>query len=511
MATYAARGAELEKQVSTAGLPDEELTKLLPFLRGLQSSRDSALQAMLDVLDNTTPDQMLGVWKDRANALKQGYYDPLSNMLGNFTAPSQLLLLWRELTVTREAAWLAAVSDPKWVIARDDMNLFQAKLAGVTKDLTEKWSRLSDEDKRLEQSEADATARMTDALRKAVSDGTDTVNRASDSARKVLDAVDGLQLQFDIWFVNALQDAGVPDSVCEKLRTTYKDGKRLNYLLSAAGESESAYDIPFLTKRLSKYIVKLALKAVSPSVYYAYKAVFFINDQVLTPASEKYRQELAGYLAQLPSQGSVLVSFSSVREDVRKFLEDTNLEKIRTIYDQTSLALDNLDEAMPTDGLKSDTSAWAHTAREKFQKHFEAATAVYETFVRANQGRFVGKLDDSVANELIWTSVWLDRAQGLANIGMDQRLREWRNSTTDITLGFKKPGDQLRNAFLGLPIDVAEECQAALDEEWTNTFNDQQRQAEDLQKFLEQSEARWAADQLKKDLNRDSLKEKLPS
>jgi hypothetical protein len=260
---------------------------------------------------------------------------------------------------------------------------------------------------------------------------------------------------------------------------------------------------------MSKFIVKLALKAIAPPVYYAYKGLFLLNDNVLTPASESYRQQLADYLGKLPAQGAVLASFSSVRQDVKTFLEDTNMEKIRIVFDHVTSELNDLPQG--SDASQADTRAWVTRARDIFSKHFENATRTYETFVRANSGRFIGKVDSSVEDELLWARPWIDREQALASIGMDQRLREWRQSALELTINMKSPSQQLRDAFLDFPIELAEACQAALDSEWQDNFNDQARQAEELQKFLEASERRWAADQIKQDLARASLKEKLPS
>lgn len=508
MGDYSARQDELAKSLLTANLTGDEMTRIVGALSGWFQAREDALRAMLDVLANETSDLMAGYWKDKSAALVQNYLTPMSNLLSGFSNPSPGLLAWRERAVTIESTWVTLVSDPCWVNARDDMVVFGKKLAETTKTLAEKWSRLSDEDKRLEEQEAEASRRMTDALRQAVDAGTDTVKRGADNVRKILDAVDGLHLQFDKWLVDGLQDAGVPSGVADKMRTMYKDGKRMNWLFEAAGTGTS-FDIPFVTKRMSKFIVKLALKAIAPPVYYAYKGIFFLNENVLTPASESYRQQLADYLGKLPAQGAVLASFSSVRQDVKTFLEDTNMEKIRIVFDHVTSELNDLPQG--SDASQADTRAWANRARDIFSKHFENAARTYESFVRANSGRFIGKVDASVEDELLWTRPWIDREQALASIGMDQRLREWRQSALELTINMKSPSQQLRDAFLEFPIELAEACQAALDSEWQDNFNDQARQAEDLQKFLEASERRWAADQIKQDLARASLKEKLPS
>jgi hypothetical protein len=418
---------------------------------------------------------------------------------------------WVEATATADSRFFKTLGALELGEIRDQMAAIDAGLQEMIRVLEKKWATLSEENQRLERLEQEASEAMTAAVQKALADGIDMINRYGEASRKVLDECMKIPDLVNEAIVYLAIEAGVPEDLAKKIPKISLIGKD-----TFAGAKELGIPAKDVAKAL-EFLARDPGMAASETVQRVFgremealiTVLGYVHKYLLPMLSGEYQRQLDVYQRALPNQGSVLVSLSQTRRDVEVFLDVAGLEQLQTLYEKAIRALDDWVNAMPSDGLEADANEFRLAAKAMFDTRFEQTTHAFEEFVRANKGRFVGSIERETENALLWTDIWVDRTRGIANLGMDARLREWHATTIKITEDFDSATRQVRQKMLELPMGVADPLCRKLDDAISKIRYELRGAAEPATAALNEAANTYSADKITRDLDRSRLRERL--
>ena len=171
--------------------------------------------------------------------------------------------------------------------------------------------------------------------------------------------------------------------------------------------------------------------------------------------------------------------------------------------------MEDWENGQATPGLKADASEFRAAAKAMFDERFQMTTRAFEEFVRANKGRFVGSIERDTETALLWTDVWVDRTRGIANLGMDARLKEWRENTLTITTQLDTASQQVRQQLIGLPIGGAEQILRRFDEAYAKMKDLLKSATDPAVAAIDLAMPVVTPDQITRDMDRSRLRDRL--
>jgi hypothetical protein len=188
MPTYDKRCNEMETELRSPDLAPEQAAPTRSRLIALFDYRDQALTAMRAVLTTDGSDPLANDYKEKLQLATDNWLIPLSHILDSVTnpGPTPAMARWREIAAVVESKFFASLAALNLGEARDAMAAHEASLNKLSKDLQLKWDTMSQEAKRIEDLEADASAKMTDIVKSGLSSGTDAWARYGDALTRVL-------------------------------------------------------------------------------------------------------------------------------------------------------------------------------------------------------------------------------------------------------------------------------------------------------------------------------------
>ncbi|MFO1460718.1 MAG: hypothetical protein U1G08_15100 [Verrucomicrobiota bacterium] len=476
----------------------------------LYQARASALADILPPLIDQGLEPKARAVEDKMQLVLDRWVLPFSKVTTGLVYPGDEVNWWREHEVTQEMKFLQGLVNLNIEGMRDDFAALEVKLNQLVADLTKKWGTMSEESKRIEGLEAEACRKMSDIMKKGLSRGTDAYLRYSDSLKRLLDYFMKVPDLANDAVVYLLIEAGLPEQLAKlvpKISLLGKDYFAKGKELGVSAKDLAAYN-PELCRDPGMAVSETIQKAIGPEFEGFITAVNALYKD-LTNLSSEYRAQLDDLQRLVPNQGAILVSVSQTRRDVDDFLKVNGLDRAREMYEKAEASLDRWANDLPTDGQKADAREWAEAVKEAFKARYERMANTFGMFVQANQGRFIGSVSKSVENELIFTDVWVDRTQGLMDIGMDDRLREWRKGTIEVNDIFSTASSQVFERIRYLPQDMQDSVTKALNNYWSKMRDRLKTESTQAADTFAQLEAVVNDESVKRDLNRAPLRERL--
>jgi hypothetical protein len=236
---------------------------------------------------------------------------------------------------------------------------------------------------------------------------------------------------------------------------------------------------------------------------------FAYSRKIKSLVEGQYDSRLAAFKAQLDNEGMIVVSYGGIRQQVDEFLKACNLDGVRAAHAQALAAMDGLDSSLGTEGQKSDWAAVRKTLRDAFDARHQAAEDAFTAFYRANDGRFLGGLSTETERTLLEPDKWRVTTDAIVAVGLDARLREWREKVTVVQGGPKDAFDAIQGAFLGLPLDIRDQVQRGVNEYLAQQMAQLNAEAEQAIAVLEKSALMVNARKISDDLDRSRLQQAL--
>ena len=230
---------------------------------------------------------------------------------------------------------------------------------------------------------------------------------------------------------------------------------------------------------------------------------------MLPVAAGTYGEQIINYRRLIPNEGAILVSFGQMRRDVDDYLKNNGLDKARALFERAVADLDRWADGVFTPGQKADAAEFRREVGEPFRRRYERMANSFGMFVQANQGRFIGSPSKSVEEDLIFTDVWVDREQALMDIGMDERIREWRSGLMVVEDQLGTASSQLFQALRYLPRDMNDSICRHLNTYFDGVRQRVRRERDAAVEAMAKAEAMVSKDQIKTDLDRRALKAQL--
>jgi hypothetical protein len=516
MADYNARKVEI------AGELDKIMVgKFEPWRAGigtpvaaLMEIRSSALNAVVTVLTDNADEDIAGDVEEKIRYGLDNAVRPMAEVGSRIRDLDAELVCWVAQITGMEGGFLAGLGALGLGGYRDTMRQIDVDLKALIATLEGKWATMSEANQRLEKIEAEASAAMTRIVQEQIAKGGEFVDRAAESIGKVTDMALKVPKLANDAVVYLAQEAGVPTELAKRIPDVKDMGK---YIYGGAALSNDTYFTAIEAKDIAK-AAPFLLRDPAMVLTDAFKDLFPKEMKMYLELTYKFIKETlpyyrGSYLAQvrayqdtLPNQGSVLVSLSQTRDDVEAFLQKSGLDKLQDCYEAAVTSLDRWVDGQPTSGMKADAKAVRDAVKAMFDRRFQETTHNFEEFVRREQGRFIGTVSADTENALLWTPIWVDRERGIANLGMDARLRAYRDTTMQLSASVVSAGHEARRHLLELPIGMADPICAAFDRQFAEVVAQLKAAAEETAKALEETAAIATPDAVRRDLDRSRLR-----
>jgi hypothetical protein len=249
--------------------------------------------------------------------------------------------------------------------------------------------------------------------------------------------------------------------------------------------------------------------AVDSGLKNVLSAIDLFRDPIRNVVEFGYCSRLAVWKAALDNEGVIIVAFGGIRQQVDEFLKACNLDGTRATHAAVVADMDRAASGLRTDGQKSDWSEVQRGLKDTFDRQRAATEKAFEDFYRANDGRFMGGLSTDTERALLEPDKWLVTTNGVIAVGLDTKLREWRQSVTVLQGGPKEAFDSIQDAFLGLPLGVRDKVKDSVNNHLTQQMNTLNTEAEKTLALLDKCELMVNARKISDDLDRARLTQAL--
>ena len=470
--------------------------------------RAQVLGDILVPLCDTGADEKARAVEDACQPFVDRWILPFSKVTDGMISPSEHVDWWREREVAREGVFLNGLLDMELGRKRDRFVKLEAGLAKLIADLDKKWATMSDESRRLEEVEAQACAKMTQIVRDAMSQGTDAWARWGYQLKSLLDVCMKVPDTVNDAVAYVLRESGWPEIIVQAVIKSSLVGK--DYFQYGKDNGVPAAQLAAANWELCRDPGMAVSEEIQRQVGSNFEAfVTVVNNlykYVLPIAAGEYAAQVGAFQRLLPNQGTILVSLSQTRRDVDDFLRTAGLDKARELFELVESTLDRWADGQATPGLKTDAHAFANAVKEPFKVRYERMASTFGTFVQANQGRFIGTVETATEKALIFTDVWADRSQALMDIGMDDRLKEWRQGTLQVDDLFASAHSQIVSGILLLPDDMRMRILDKVDAYWETLRKRLHDETTFAGTALDDAARKVSDDNIRRDLDRSSLK-----
>ncbi|RZL07841.1 MAG: hypothetical protein EOP40_14855 [Rubrivivax sp.] len=472
MPSFDARRRELRAALAAVQptLDVAESTRIASVLDDYLNHRDAVLTMMQVLLSEDDPEPLLDEYSNKFRDMTRVATDKLDNMLSGVSNPGAAAVRFREQVSFGEFVFWGHVGGLPLGQARDKMARDGQKVRELIAALDKKWQNLSDEDLRIEEAEQRAAQDLKDLLERALAEAMPYWLQAGVGATALREAWKGFFASITDHVKETLVGAGVPRPLVEGLLT----------LASWANNTADIYEIAqragMNVETAMNWLNRIRSMNVGGLVQYRVGTLLdghtktlmsvldFAGKGIRPLVEDQYKQRMAAFKAQLDNEGVIIVAYGGIRQQVDQFLKDCNLDGLRATHAAVLSAMDGLDASLATDGLRSDWSELKRSLKDAVDARRQAAEKAFEDFYRANDGRFLGGLSTDTERALLEPDKWQVTTNGLIAIGLDSKLREWRQTVTVVQAGPKEAFDQIQSAFLGLPIDIRDSVKSSLNE-----------------------------------------------
>jgi hypothetical protein len=417
----------------------EEKAKIQDAIDTYIRDRDDHLSSIRAIIGDTGENKRLGDVLDRLSrwedSLKR-FGDCLSSIRDVTTAA----LAFVTRTSFEEKQAIDGLRAARAGEGRDILVYMATNVETMIKALADKWSKLNGESGYFDAQEKQAV----ESIRKMVEETLYKTAPATDQLVKLSNDFYQFTLQFpkDVtqWVADQAKDLDKKDAArWTALVKTIDPGRYVKGLLTTAlgipslSNGDPQGQLGELTKNASAHVSGL-----------------------FTQRIEEYRSAI-----QRRTYG-VLVLFNETRKDTDEFIKNNSFEAAKQKYQGISDALDRFASGLPTDGLKSDFGAFAKELRDMYGRHLMEMETMYNRFVSENQYRFFGPLGPDISEALTQTKAWEQVRVGLVNMGLEEKLRQFRSDVTEfIEVKMNDAVKRMGTELEGLDPEVRQSIQTA--------------------------------------------------
>lgn len=447
-----------------------ESTRMASVLDDYLNARDAVLTMVQVQLLDDDPEPMLDEYAGKFRDMTRAATDKLDNMLSGVSNPSDAAVRFREQVSFGEFIFWGRVGSLPLAQARDGMTRDGKKVRDLISVLDKKWQNLSEEDLRIEEAEQRAAQDLKDLLERSLAEAMPYWLQAGVGVTVMRDAWKAFFASITDHVKETLVGAGVPRALVDGLLTLAGWANNTADIYEIAQRAGMNVDeaMTWLNRIRSMNVGGLVQYRVGTLLDSHTKTLLTVLDMagkaIKLVTEDQYNTRMAAFKAQLDNEGVIIVAYGGIRQQVDQFLKDCNLDGLRATHAAVLSAMDGLDSSLATDGLKGDWSDLKRSLKDGFDARRQSAEKAFEDFYRANDGRFLGGLSTDTERTLLEPDKWQVTTDGLIAIGLDTKLREWREKVTVVQAGPKEAFDQIQNAFAGLPLDIRDEVKNGMNE-----------------------------------------------
>lgn len=517
MPSFDGRRRELRESLAAiqSQLSASESMRLAGVLEDYLTARDGALTMMQTfIADDSTEflaDEYTGKFRDMTRAAT----DKLDATLDGLSEPSGLAVHWSEQASFGEFVFWAHLGRLNLAEARDRMvndGKLVRELIGV---LDKKWQNLSEEDQKVEDAEQRAAQDLKDLLERSLAEAMPCWLQAGTGVVALRETWKSFFASITDHAKETLVGAGVPRNVVEGLM------KIASWANNVADITQLGVDLGLPFSEIMDWINRIRSMNLGGLIQYRATTVLdkdtklvtgYLGDlcKGLSPLIQgAYDSRMAAFKAQLDNEGVIIVSFGGIRDQVDKFLDVCNLEGMRAVHSAALSAMDGIESSLATDGMKRDWSDLRRSLKDAFDARRAGTEKAFDDFYRAYDGRFLGGLNSETEQALLEPNKWIVTTEGIIRVGMDVKLREWRQGITVINGGPKEAFDQVQNAFLGLPLDIRDQFQKGCNELLLKHVGEINTEADKTIAVLDKCELMVNARKISDDMDRARLAQAL--
>lgn len=519
MPSFDNRRREL-RDALTAAQKDPELIgseamRLAGVLEDYLTARDAVLTMMQTMIAEDDLEPLASDYASKFRDMTRAATDKLDNMLDGLTEPSDAAVRWSEQVSFAEFVFWGHLGGLKLAEARDRLVLDRQIVRDLTSVMDKKWQNLAEEDLKVEEAEQRAAQDIKDLLERSLAEAMPYWVQAGAGVVALREAYKSFFASITDHAKELLVGAGVPRNVVDGLMTL------ASWANNVADITELALKLGMPVSEIFDWINRIRSMNLGGLVQYRVGTALdsktklvlgYLGDlcKGLTPLIEgAYASRMAAFKAQLDNEGVIIVSFGGIRDQVDKFLDACNLETMRATHTAIQSAMDGIESSLATDGMKRDWSDLRRSLKDAFDTRRAEAEKTFDEFYRANDGRFLGGLNSDTETALLETNKWIVTTDGIIRVGMDVKLREWRQGINVITGGPKEAFDQVQNVFLGLPLDIRDQFQKGVNETLQKHLVDINAEADKTIAVLEKCELMVNARKVSDEMDRGRLAQAL--
>ena len=517
MPTFDARRRELRESLAAvqSDLAVTESMRLASVLEDYMNARDAALTMVQTLISEDDAEPLAADYASKFRDMTRAATDKLDAMLDGLSEPSDHAVLWSEKVGFAEFIFWGRLGSLALAEARDSMARDGQKVRELISVLDKKWQNLMDEDLAVEQAELRAAQDLKDLLERSLAEAMPYWLQASTGAVAVRDAWKNFFASITEHAKEILVAAGVPRSVVDGLM------KIASWANNVADITQLGVSLGLKFEEIMDWINRIRSINLGGMIQYRVgtavdghtKLVLgYLGDvcKGLTPIIQgSYDTRMAAFKAQLDNEGVIIVSYGGIRQQVDQFLRDCNLEGLRATHSKVLSEMDGIDATLATDGMKRDWSDLRNTLKSAFDARRAGAETAFNDFYRANDGRFLSGLNNHTERALLESDQWMVATNGIIGVGLDVKLREWRQGVTVLNAGPKEAFDQVQNAFLGLPLDIRDQVQEGANEYLLKQVGEINTEADKTIAVLEKCELMVNARKISEDMDRRRLSQAL--
>jgi hypothetical protein len=491
------RAKELEARLQQMSPPPsaEETAKIRDAMNTYLRDREDRLSTLLALIGDTG-DKRLG---DVVNCFSQ-WLDSLKRFGDGLNSTSDistsaLIFVTRASFEEKQAIESLRATN---VGAAHDVLIYRAKvLEEKIKALADKWGKLNGETGYF-----DATEKASvDAIRRLVDDVIRKTGPAADQlARVPNDLYNAVKSELKL-LNESVSRLGKSAGLDGAARKVWEEGVKV---IDPAGKLRSA-----LTKEALK-AAGVALPSTddpnpSRELGESIRATSQFIDVLLQQRVNEYREAI-----QKRTSG-LLVLFNETYNDTKKFVEENGFDKAKVRYQETSDTLDRWASELPSDGLKSDFGDYRKALLDRLSRHLSEIETMYNRFVRENQGRFLGPLGPDISEALTQTKKWEEYRVGLVSMGLDEKVRKWREDLRGILVVSMRDAIEKSAAELDyFDPEVRQQLQTPFEAFRDEVTKEAAALVAQVDQIYEKEQRVWSSDLVASYLDRRILRDALP-
>ena len=364
MSSYDGRRSELRARLQGLAnlITGQELVQLTALVEGLSSARDGGLAEVVAILTDSGSEARARDFASKLDEVHSRVSRVIADGLSALSQPTVVATQFCERIDREEDGFYVTLGATNAGGVRDKLLDAQGHLQEMTGVLARKWESLTDEDRRIEEAERAATGQLHEVIDRALVRGVQTSLRLGRALSAISQAVPRLVDRLNELPVTIGERLHIPAPVIK----LYQFARELtNAVVQEAAKhgipaAEVTAAIPNIAPGagdLAADYVKEFFDLQLPEVVEALQEHVHVVTETLDSG---YASQLQQYRAEVARQGTLLVTFSSTRQDVDGFIRDQGVESVRSKYEQADQAISSwASSSALTDGQRSDASAIA--------------------------------------------------------------------------------------------------------------------------------------------------------